>query len=68
MAAGVKPGSREAVRVFAQGFTRDDSAGEDECGGAGGLGGAGMARGLSGLVRSHAALIAVSSRPVEGDG
>jgi hypothetical protein len=31
MAAGVKPRSREAVRVFAQGFTRDDSPGEDEC-------------------------------------
>jgi hypothetical protein len=31
MAAGVKPRSREAVRVFAQGFTRDDSAGENEC-------------------------------------
>jgi hypothetical protein len=25
MAAGVKPRSREAVRLFAQGFTRDDS-------------------------------------------
>jgi hypothetical protein len=33
MAAGVKPRSREAVRVFARGFTRDDSPGEDECGG-----------------------------------
>jgi len=32
MAAGVKPRSREAVRVFAQGFTRDDSPGEDGCG------------------------------------
>jgi hypothetical protein len=31
MAAGVKPRSREAVRVFAQGFTRDESPGEDEC-------------------------------------
>ena len=30
MAAGGKPRSREAVRVFAQGFTRDDSPGEDE--------------------------------------
>jgi hypothetical protein len=30
MAAGVKPRSREAVRVFAQGFTRDDRPGEDE--------------------------------------
>jgi hypothetical protein len=29
MAAGVKPRSREAVRVFAQGFIRDDSPGED---------------------------------------
>jgi hypothetical protein len=28
-AAGLKPRSREAVRVFAQGFTRDDSPGED---------------------------------------
>jgi hypothetical protein len=32
MAAGVKPRSREAVRHFPQGFTRDDSPGEDECG------------------------------------
>jgi hypothetical protein len=31
MAERVKPRSREAVRVFAQGFTRDDSPGEDEC-------------------------------------
>jgi hypothetical protein len=30
MAAGVKPRSREAVRHFPQGFTRDDSPGEDE--------------------------------------
>jgi hypothetical protein len=30
MAAGVKPRSREAVRVLAQGFTRDDGPGEDE--------------------------------------
>jgi hypothetical protein len=30
MAERVKPRSREAVRVFAQGFTRDDSPGEDE--------------------------------------
>jgi hypothetical protein len=30
MAAGVKPRSREAVRVFAQGFTRDDSPGDNE--------------------------------------
>jgi hypothetical protein len=30
MAAGVKPRSREAVRLFAQGFTRDDSPGKDE--------------------------------------
>jgi hypothetical protein len=29
------------VRFLAQGFTRDDSPGEDECGGAGCLGGAG---------------------------
>jgi hypothetical protein len=35
MAAGVKPRSREAVRHFPQGFTRDDSAGEDKCGGLG---------------------------------
>ena len=32
VAAGVKPRSRGAVRVFAQGFTRGDSLGEDECG------------------------------------
>jgi hypothetical protein len=30
MAAGVKPQSREAVRLVAQGFTRDDSPGEEE--------------------------------------
>jgi hypothetical protein len=30
MAERVKPRSREAVRVFAQGFTRDDSPGENE--------------------------------------
>jgi hypothetical protein len=30
MAERVKPRSREAVRVVAQGFTRDDSPGEDE--------------------------------------
>jgi hypothetical protein len=30
MAAGVKPRSREAVRPLAQGFTRDDSPGENE--------------------------------------
>jgi hypothetical protein len=30
VAAGVKPRSRGAVRLFAQGFTRDDSPGEDE--------------------------------------
>jgi hypothetical protein len=30
MAAGVKPRSREAVRLFPQGFTRDDNPGEDE--------------------------------------
>jgi hypothetical protein len=30
MPAGVKPRSREAVRPLAQGFTRDDSPGEDE--------------------------------------
>jgi hypothetical protein len=36
MAAGVKPRSREAVRVSAQGFTRDGSPGEDECGVLGG--------------------------------
>jgi hypothetical protein len=30
MAAGVKPRSREAVRAFAQGFTREDIPGEDE--------------------------------------
>jgi hypothetical protein len=58
MAAGVKPRSREAVRHFPQGFTRDDSPGEDEGGGS-----------LVGVVvRSHAALIAVRCRPVEGDG
>jgi hypothetical protein len=28
---GVKPRSREAVRQFPQGFTRDESPGEDEC-------------------------------------
>jgi hypothetical protein len=28
MAAGVKPQSREAVRLVAQGFTRDDSPGD----------------------------------------
>src|SRR5271170_6936839 len=32
MAAGVKARSREAVRLRAQGLTRDDSPGEDECG------------------------------------
>jgi hypothetical protein len=32
MAAGVKPRSREAVRHFPQGFTRDDGPGEDEWG------------------------------------
>jgi hypothetical protein len=32
MAAGVKLRSRQAVRLRAQGFTRDDSPGEDECG------------------------------------
>jgi hypothetical protein len=31
MAERVKPRSREAVRVFAQGFTRDDSPGETGC-------------------------------------
>jgi hypothetical protein len=31
MAERVKPRSREAVRVFAQGFTRDAGPGEDEC-------------------------------------
>jgi plasmid stabilization system protein ParE len=31
MAAGVKPRSREAVRLFPQGFTRDDCPGENEC-------------------------------------
>jgi hypothetical protein len=30
MAAGVKPRSREAVRHLGQGFTRDDSPGENE--------------------------------------
>jgi hypothetical protein len=30
MVARVKPRSREAVRVFAQGFTHDGSPGEDE--------------------------------------
>jgi hypothetical protein len=35
MAERVKPRSREAVRHFPQGFTRDDSPGEDECGGDG---------------------------------
>ena len=30
MAERVKPRSREAVRLFPQGFTRDDSPGEDE--------------------------------------
>jgi hypothetical protein len=60
MAAGVKPRSREAVRVSAQGFRRDDSPGDDECGV---LGGAGMVRWWSVVVRSHAALIAVSCRP-----
>jgi hypothetical protein len=35
MAERVKPRSREAVRHFPQGFTRDDSPGEDECGVAG---------------------------------
>jgi hypothetical protein len=30
MVAGVKPRSREAVRLVAQGFTRDDRPGEDE--------------------------------------
>jgi hypothetical protein len=30
MAERVKPRSREAVRLWAQGFTRDDSPGEDE--------------------------------------
>jgi hypothetical protein len=29
MAERVKPRTREAVRVFAQGFTRDDSPGEN---------------------------------------
>jgi hypothetical protein len=32
---GGKPRSREAVRLFAQGFTRDDRPGEVECGGDG---------------------------------
>jgi hypothetical protein len=32
MAERVKPRSREAVRHFPEGFTRDDSPGEDECG------------------------------------
>jgi hypothetical protein len=41
MAARVK--SREAVRHFPQGFTRDDSPGEDECGGGGSLGEVGVA-------------------------
>jgi hypothetical protein len=36
MAERVKPRSREAVRLVAQGFTRDDSPGEDGCGGAAG--------------------------------
>jgi hypothetical protein len=48
--------SPEAVGLWAQGFTRDDRSGEDGCGGA------------SLVVRSHASLIAVSYRPVEGDG
>jgi hypothetical protein len=30
MAERVKPRSREAVRLMAQGFTRDDGPGEDE--------------------------------------
>jgi hypothetical protein len=30
MAVGVKPRSREAVRLWAQGFTRDDRPGENE--------------------------------------
>jgi hypothetical protein len=30
MVERVEPRSREAVRVFAQGFTRDDSPGEDK--------------------------------------
>jgi hypothetical protein len=30
VAAGVKPRSREAGRLFPQGFTRDGSPGEDE--------------------------------------
>jgi len=32
---GGKPRSREAVRLFPQGFTRDDRPGEVECGGDG---------------------------------
>jgi hypothetical protein len=32
MVERVKPRSREAVRHLPQGFTRDDSPGEDECG------------------------------------
>jgi hypothetical protein len=32
MAAGVKPRSREAVRLFPQGFTHDGSPGEYGCG------------------------------------
>jgi hypothetical protein len=30
MTVGVKPRSREAVRLLAQGFTQDDRPGEDE--------------------------------------
>jgi hypothetical protein len=60
MAAGVKLRSREAVRHFPQGFMCDDSPGED----------VGVLRSGDGslVVRSHASLIAVSYRPVEGDG
>jgi hypothetical protein len=63
---GVKPRSREAVRLLAQGFTRDDSPGEDGCGVL--WVERGMARWESVVVRSHATSIAISYRPVEGDG
>ena len=56
MAAGVKPRSREAVRHFPQGFTRDGSPVKMNVGG------------WEFVVRSHASLIAVSYWPVEGDG
>jgi hypothetical protein len=64
MEAGVKPRSREAVRLWARGFTRDDGPGEDECG----VLESGEVRDGSLVVRSHASWIAVSYRPVEGDG